>query len=189
MISIFDSKSIGARIKELRKKYNETQEELGEIINFSQTAISKIESGDTKKLQIENLVKIAEHYKVTCDYLCCGKGNTLLELLESFVSLRKGNVSDEISSYKYPCFEIDQVFFDYLTSTENAKNALNIPPDIKEQWISKEKEKFHKRTMKEDHTKVSFVPVPVNLIYPDDKKEDWRQKDLIREINNTWFNK
>lgn len=39
-----DRKSVGQRIKELRKKNNETQKELADIINSTPNSISKLET-------------------------------------------------------------------------------------------------------------------------------------------------
>ena len=53
-----DRKSVGQRIKELRKKNNETQKELADIINSTPNSISKLENGDMG-LTFENMLLIA----------------------------------------------------------------------------------------------------------------------------------
>lgn len=30
----------------------------------------------------------------------------------------------------------------------------------------------------------SFVPIPPNLLMPDDQKKEWSQMDLLREVDN-----
>lgn len=50
-----DRKSVGQRIKELRKKNNETQKKLADIINSTPNSISKLENGDMG-LTFENML-------------------------------------------------------------------------------------------------------------------------------------
>ena len=63
-----DNNIIGERIKELREQAGEKQEELGEMIFSSQTAISLYENGRTKP-NVDTLTAIATHYNVSADYL------------------------------------------------------------------------------------------------------------------------
>ena len=42
---------IGARIRELRRKRGWSQEQLGAMVRFSQSKISKIENGDCRRWQ------------------------------------------------------------------------------------------------------------------------------------------
>ena len=59
---------IGERIKELREQAGENQEELGEMIFSSQTAISLYENGRIKP-NVDTIAAIAKHYNVSADYL------------------------------------------------------------------------------------------------------------------------
>ena len=59
---------IGERIKELREQAGENQEELGEMIFSSQTAISHYENGRIKP-NVDTLTAISKHYNVSADYL------------------------------------------------------------------------------------------------------------------------
>lgn len=59
---------LGERIAELRKGSGMTQEELAEKLNISQKSISKYELGD-RKPQYKVLVRMAEYFGVTVDYL------------------------------------------------------------------------------------------------------------------------
>lgn len=56
------------RIKELRKKHNLTQEELGAIINVQKSAVSKYELGRAVP-STDVLNKLAPYFKVSIDYL------------------------------------------------------------------------------------------------------------------------
>lgn len=87
-------------------------------------------------------------------------------------------------------FKISKPFFDYLVSSTNAKCNKKISDNIRESWIKQAKEDFNKYIKSSEKTEyVEFVPVPQELIYPDDNKRNWNQADLIREINNNWDNK
>lgn len=56
------------RLKELRNKMNIKQSELAEILNLNTSTISKYESSDTIPSP-DVLVKIANYFNVTTDYL------------------------------------------------------------------------------------------------------------------------
>nr|DAH48472.1 MAG TPA: Repressor protein CI [Caudoviricetes sp.] len=70
---------LGKRIAEQRKKLGLSQEELAEKLNISQKSISKYELGD-RKPQYKVLVRMAEYFGVTTDYLLelDGDGNAML---------------------------------------------------------------------------------------------------------------
>lgn len=63
--------TISERIKLLRKQKKITQEELAKIINVERSSIAKYETGTTPSMEI--LIKIANYFNVTIDYL---SGNT-----------------------------------------------------------------------------------------------------------------
>lgn len=56
------------KIKELRTEKNFTQKQIGEIINCNQSAIGKYERGELEPT-LSNLVKLADFFGVTTDYL------------------------------------------------------------------------------------------------------------------------
>ncbi len=56
------------KVKELRIKHDELQEDLGKIIGVSGRAIGNYETGK-RKMSPEIIRKIASHYNVTTDYL------------------------------------------------------------------------------------------------------------------------
>ncbi|HGG0416061.1 TPA: helix-turn-helix domain-containing protein [Clostridium sporogenes] len=60
----------GDRLKELREEKDLTQEELGKFLNVSRQAISSYESEETEP-SINNLVKLANIFNVSLDYLLC----------------------------------------------------------------------------------------------------------------------
>jgi transcriptional regulator with XRE-family HTH domain len=57
------------RIKQLRKKHNVTQEELGNIIGIKKSAVAKYESGDIENIKKASAEKIAEFFGVTPAYV------------------------------------------------------------------------------------------------------------------------
>lgn len=56
------------KIKELRIDHDKTQKEIANLLNIGQSYYSKQERGD-KPFQIEQLIKIAEYYNVSADYI------------------------------------------------------------------------------------------------------------------------
>ena len=179
-----EPKTVGERIKYLREKKGETQEKLGDAIGLSQKSVSNIEKGITP-LAIDSQIRIAEHFNVSHDYLCTGKDNdSILRVLEKYVFLNYRNLSDGLESFDYPVLEINKVFFDYLIRTARAKCDRYMPDDVRELWIEKETNIFYERnksnTFIESET---VVPLPQQLIYPDEQKDEWKQTDLLRELN------
>ena len=57
-----------ARLKELRIENNESQQDLGRILNMSKMAISHWESGHSEP-SIAQLIIIADHFEVSVDSL------------------------------------------------------------------------------------------------------------------------
>ncbi len=64
--------SIGSRIKNLRKEYKLTQQELGDIVGLHGTNIGRIENGSVLP-DAGVILKISTHFNVSCDFLISGK--------------------------------------------------------------------------------------------------------------------
>lgn len=183
----FEPQTVGERIKFLREKNGESQQKLGEILGLTQNAISKLENGDTS-LTLENQIRIAEHYNVSHDYICTGRNNdSILTLLEKYLSLKYiFSHEGEKVTIPYPVLDIDKPLFDYLVRTAQAKNNKSMPDDIKELWIEREKKLFYESKKNNDFSnKEQVIPLPPELIYPDDDKKEWKQSDLLRELGNS----
>ena len=73
------------RIKELRKKFDETQEDLAKAVGSNKSTISKYEN-ELRILPPNVLLKIADHYCVSTDYIL-GRITEENEDLESIKSL------------------------------------------------------------------------------------------------------
>jgi len=56
------------RLKELRKRHNCTQKQMGDILGCTDRYYQKIEYGSVKTNQ-DNLIKIADYFNVSLDYL------------------------------------------------------------------------------------------------------------------------
>ncbi|CAM2077530.1 MAG: helix-turn-helix transcriptional regulator [uncultured Clostridium sp.] len=65
-----DNFSLEARLVKLRKFNGYTQWDVAEMINISRSTLSKYEQGVLEP-NLENLIKLADLYKVSCDYLLC----------------------------------------------------------------------------------------------------------------------
>ncbi|MGO1041099.1 helix-turn-helix domain-containing protein [Clostridioides difficile] len=179
-----EPKKVGERIKYLREKKGESQEKLGEAIGLSQNSISKLEKGETQ-LTLENQINIAKHFNVSHDYLCIGvRNDSILTLLEKYVSLKYENISDGLESFDYPVLQINKVFFDYLVSSARAYNLKGIPDDVREMWIKKVTNTFYEYNKKNCFNESeTVIPLPQQLFYADEQENDWKQTDLLREMN------
>lgn len=60
---------IGQRIKELREQRDIKQEKLAEILNINKATLSRIERGETKTVGSDILMKLAEYFGVSIDFL------------------------------------------------------------------------------------------------------------------------
>lgn len=74
-------------LAELRQNSNLTQKELAKILNITDKAYWSYESGRTEP-NIETLVKIADYFDVSLDYLC-GRQNKNLIFIDSLSDKKK----------------------------------------------------------------------------------------------------
>ena len=56
------------RLYDLRIDNDLTQEDVAKILNITKQSYGRYENG-TRKLQIEELIKLAKYYKVSLDYI------------------------------------------------------------------------------------------------------------------------
>lgn len=71
---IKDTTIHGERIEELRKVRKITQEELAKRIGISKSQLSRIENGETKTLSSNLLIRLADEFDVSTDYIL-GRSN------------------------------------------------------------------------------------------------------------------
>ena len=60
---------IGQRIRELREQRDIKQDKLAEILNINKATLSRIERGETKTVGSDILMKLAEYFGVSIDFL------------------------------------------------------------------------------------------------------------------------
>lgn len=58
------------RIRDLREDHDKTQTEIAEMLGTSQTMYARYERG-ASELPIRHLVKLADYYGVSTDYILC----------------------------------------------------------------------------------------------------------------------
>ena len=56
------------RLRDLREDHNKTQQDIAEVLGTSQTMYARYERG-ANELPVRHLVKLAEYYQVSADYL------------------------------------------------------------------------------------------------------------------------
>ncbi|MBP3882673.1 MAG: helix-turn-helix transcriptional regulator [Lachnospiraceae bacterium] len=89
---MFDMKACGARIRELRKDNNMTQEKLAYELYISQDHLRKIESGKSGA-SIDLLIDMAGYFGVSLDYLIRGK-RQMDDAAEELLMKRKRELYD-----------------------------------------------------------------------------------------------
>ena len=89
---------LGEKIKEMRKKFGLSQEELASIMNVSRQAITKWES-DGGLPDISNLQELSKVFGITIDYLL--DNNNDLPLMVMKKQINKEKYKNKISSAYY----------------------------------------------------------------------------------------
>lgn len=84
-------KSIGLRLKEIRKALSFTQEVMARILETGRPNYTRIEIGDTFLNHII-LHKLAAEFNVSLDWLICGRGSMFIQKGEHRDVEKKGNV-------------------------------------------------------------------------------------------------
>lgn len=65
---MFSKEIFGQRLRELRKKRKETQDDLALVLDVGKSHISEMERGN-RTTTAEKIALICEHYQVSADYL------------------------------------------------------------------------------------------------------------------------
>ena len=89
--------TLGQKLKEIRKKFGLSQEQLAEIMNVSRQAITKWET-DAGLPDTENLKELSRIFEISINYLL--DNNNELPLLVMKKKLDKENYKNKISSYE-----------------------------------------------------------------------------------------
>ena len=71
-----------------------------------------------------------------------------------------------------------------MLQSAHIEQYITLPDNVKEFWIKEEQKKFYSHIDKNNFNQCSdLVLVNEQLIYPDEKKVDWKQSDLLGEID------
>lgn len=103
------------RLKELRKKKNVTQKEVGFILGYNCSAISNYECGKNEP-SIRDIILLAKYFNVSVDYLV-GATDTIFnqktttETILQLFSIIYNNFPEDIQ--KYIQFLIKEIFLQY----------------------------------------------------------------------------
>lgn len=89
--------SLGEKLKDIRKRFGLSQEELAEIMKVSRQAITKWE-GDSGIPDITNLQELSKVFGLTIDYLL--NDNSTLPALSMKIVIDKNKYKSKISSYE-----------------------------------------------------------------------------------------
>lgn len=108
--------TFGKRIKNLRQKMGLTQVELGKMFNVTNVAVTKWESDD-RFPDKTTLIKIADYFNVSIDYLLCRKyisyissGNNVVKIHEKYpYNLSPEDVERLINYLRDIGFDIDRL--------------------------------------------------------------------------------
>lgn len=124
--------NIHQRLCDLRNGTGKTQKEVADELNIQASVLSRIERGETKAVSHDLVIKFAEYYNVSTDYLLCisdvrirrnveleelGLTNTaLLQLLQGKID---GNILSKMLEHPYFPLLLDTVDA-YFTEVHNA---------------------------------------------------------------------
>ncbi len=105
---------IGQRMKELREASHLSQAEIAKICDSSQASVAKAESGKVAP-SIKLVLKMADYFDVSMDYLCCRTDQPQGKLYEC---KPKMNVSSEnMKKFIEMCFDPASPFNSKLKET------------------------------------------------------------------------
>lgn len=124
--------NIHQRLSDLRNGTGKSQKEVADELNVQASVLSRIERGETKAVSHDLVIKFAEYYNVSTDYLLCIsdiriRRNVELEELgltnKALLQLLQGNVNGDILSrlleHRYFPQLLDTINF-YFTEEHNA---------------------------------------------------------------------
>ena len=114
--------TFGEKLKEIRKRFGFTQEELSELINVSRQAITKWER-DEGLPDITNLQELSKLFGLTIDYLLSNDNN--LPALTLRKELDKDKYKSKLSMYEEVLKEyFDESYEIYVLSRSKKMNAV-----------------------------------------------------------------
>ena len=105
--------TVGERMKTLREGMNLPQKKIAELLNVSQPSINRYEHGQAFPT-IELLVKYADYFDVSMDYLTCCCDEPQGKLYQAKPPIRD---NPELAKFIEMCFEPDSPMNEHLKQT------------------------------------------------------------------------
>ncbi len=152
---------IAKRLSELRKKKGIKQDEIAELLNVKRATVANYETGK-RAPDYETIIKLADYYGVSCDYIIrgiksefaevhnsTGLSNEAIEALQKIFKQSKG----EYISDKY------KQIIDELTDYINNSSI---------EFLNEQREKFNKMLIERENNKDSVLPKEAYYEYFDE---------------------
>lgn len=108
------------KLKELRKERNLTQSELAHILNYDNTIIADYEAGRNEP-NIKNLIKIANIFDVSVDYLI-GNSDTYYQLKKLWYKKIESKFQQHGIILEKSDYFFIEIFYDYANEIINRKD-------------------------------------------------------------------
>lgn len=150
------------RLRKLRERDDESQEELAQAIAVSKSTISNIEQSKGK-FTIQLARKIAEHYKVSVDYICGLTDDTeisrnILDELCDYLSLSQHHIKMQFP-HEIPFLSMNKALFDYLKIQNEAKQLKerNVPDNVIDAWLKQVKIDTKSCLQKGDNNTIEYA--------------------------------
>lgn len=93
--------TIGERMKKTRKDAGMTQADVAKLFGSKQTIIAKMEMGQTRP-SVELLIKWADYFDVSLDYICC---RTDKPQGATYEARPKAKVNNDMKRFIEMCFD------------------------------------------------------------------------------------
>ena len=113
------TKNRNIKLKELRLKHEKTQQEIAKDLNLTQNTYSNYEKGKTTP-DIQTLIKIADYFHVTVDYLIGHEVPYLID--KSYYIAEQQILLDEIATLDKEKCKLTKAYIDGI-NTKNKKNT------------------------------------------------------------------
>lgn len=168
---------IGERIAELRKKNNESQEDLAHAIHCGQSTISKLENGH-QRLSPDMQLELTEHYKLPPNYFYSGVGNNILDILTNYIKLEYVPTKD--GNANYPLLKINAPLINYLITVDTIK-TLSYKFDSLNVLLNEQKDIFY-NSANEPSIKELCIPLTKEFIFPDEYRKEWGKFINLKNI-------
>lgn len=173
---------IGSRLREIREAQHKSQSNVAQETGINQSTLSKIEN-ENSGLTVQNLMILADYYKVSYEYLCRGTNLDTLTVLTDHIHLQYYECPYDDSQQEYLVLEIDAALLNYLFQIAQANHIPKLPDKARDAWL-KDAEKEFQSTPTDNRKKAQFIPFPAEAISRDNSPNNWHQPDLLDKSND-----